>query len=83
VGEPRLVGSAILYEVEAVGEHYQPVDRAAVVAAIRGRTVSEARAILGDYGSVSITPWPNFIDAVPDDARRINLTVLEPQQRSP
>jgi len=83
VGEPRLVGSAILYEVEAVGEHYQPVDRAEVVAAIRGRTVSEARAILGDYGSVSITPWPDFIDAVPDDARRINLTVLEPQQRSP
>lgn len=83
VGEPRLVGGAILYEVEAVGEHYQPVDRAAVVAAIRGRTVSEARAILGDYGSVSITPWPDFIDAVPDDARRINLTVLEPQQRSP
>ncbi|MDQ3553153.1 MAG: baseplate J/gp47 family protein [Chloroflexota bacterium] len=83
VGEPRLVGDAILYEVEAVGEHFQPVDRAAVVAAIRGRTVSEARAILDDYGSVSITPWPDFIDAVPDDARRINLTVLEPQQRSP
>jgi len=83
VGEPRLVGGLILYEVEAVGEHYAPVDTAQLVAAIRGRTVSEARAILEDYGSVSITPWPDFIDTVPDDARRINLTVLEPQQRNP
>lgn len=83
VGEPRLLGGLILYEVEAVGEHYEPVDTAQLVAAIRGRTVSEARAILDDYGSVSITPWPDFIDTVPDDARRINLTVLEPQQRSP
>ncbi|CAN5678542.1 hypothetical protein BH24CHL8_BH24CHL8_10050 [soil metagenome] len=83
VAEPQLVDGSIVYEVEATGEHYQPVDPAAAVAAIQGRTISEARAILEAYGSVSITPWPDFIDTVPDDARRISLTVLEPQQRSP
>ncbi len=83
VAEPQLMDGSIVYEVEATGEHFEPVDQAAAVAAIQGRTVSEARAILQAYGSVSITPWPDFIDTVPDDARRINLTVLEPQQRSP
>ena len=83
VAQPQLVDGSIVYEVQATGEHYEPVDQAAAVAAIRGRTVVEARAILNAYGSVSITPWPDFIDTVPDDARRINLTVLEPQQRSP
>ena len=83
MGEPRIVGGRIVYEVEAAGELYAPVDHSELVAAIRGRTVSEARAILDAYGSVSITPWPDFIDTVPDDARRIDLTVLEPQQRSP
>ncbi|MBA2275448.1 MAG: baseplate J/gp47 family protein [Chloroflexi bacterium] len=83
VGEARLMDGLILYEVEAVGERYEPVDHADLVAAIRGRTLSEARAILAAYGSVTISPWPDFIDTVPDDARRINLTVLEPQRRSP
>lgn len=83
MGEPRIVGGRIVYEVEAAGQLYEPIDHSELVAAIRGRTVSEARAILDSYGSVSITPWPDFIDTVPDDARRIDLTVLEPQQRSP
>jgi hypothetical protein len=83
VGEARLMDGLILYQVEAVAEQYRPVDAADLVASIRGRTVSEARAILAAHGSVSISPWPDFIDTVPDDARRINLTVLEPQRRSP
>jgi hypothetical protein len=82
VGEARVTDGTVVYEATAQGEQYVPVDTAALVAAIRGKNVSEARVILEAHGSVEITPWPDFIDTVPDDARRIDLTLLEPERSS-
>lgn len=82
VGEAQVRSGTIVYEVTAQGEQYVPLDTAALVEAIRGKKVSEARVILETHGSVEITPWPDFIDTVPDDARRIDLTLLEPQRSS-
>ncbi len=82
VGEARVVDGTVVYQATAQGEQYVPVDTAALVAAIRGKNVSEARVILEAHGSVEITPWPDFIDTVPDDARRIDLTLLEPERSS-
>ncbi|MBA2570612.1 MAG: baseplate J/gp47 family protein [Chloroflexi bacterium] len=80
VGEGRVEGRKIVYDVSVEGEQYAPLAAADLVAAVRGKKISEARVILGAYGSVEITPWPDFIDTVPDDARRIDLTLLDPQR---
>lgn len=83
VGDGSVAGDLITYDVSVMGEQYVPPDPVQMVQAIRGRTVSEARGILAAYGSVEITPWPDFIDAVPDDPRRIDLAILEPQRSTP
>ncbi|MBA2489297.1 MAG: baseplate J/gp47 family protein [Chloroflexi bacterium] len=83
VGEGSAAAGVITYDVSVTGERYVPLDPAPMVQAIRGRTISEARGILAAYGSVEITPWPDFIDAVPDDPRRIDLAILEPQRSTP
>lgn len=82
LGGAQVVSGSIVYEVTVRGEQYLPPDTAEMVSAIRGKKLSEARGILEARGTVEIVPWPDFIDTVPDDARRIDLTVLEPQRSS-
>ena len=81
VGEPSVVDGRIVYDASATAEQYTPLEQSALVAAVRGKSIDEARVILGGYGGVEITPWPEFIGTVPDDPRRINLTILDPQRR--
>jgi hypothetical protein len=72
-------GNLIAYEVVAEARQYTPVDAGRLEESIRGKTLSEARSILEPFGTVVLTVWPDFIPTVPDDARRINLTVENPE----
>ncbi len=82
-GTGKVVDGNIVYEATATAQQYATLDQGALVRAIRGKTVDQARVILAAYGTVQITPWPDFIGTVPDDPRRINLTILQAQPRSP
>lgn len=82
VSAGRIEDDRVVYDVSVQGERYRPLDEAALLGEVRGRKVSEARAILERYGSVEIAPWPEFIDTLPDQVGRIRLTVLDPQRRS-
>jgi hypothetical protein len=57
---------------------YQVIDKEAVLAAIAGLPVSEARAILEDLGATTVSVWPDFLGDLPSDRNRIRLDVLEP-----
>jgi hypothetical protein len=70
----------IAFTATVRGEQYEPLDQASLAEAVRGRSVSEARVILEPFGNVEIRPWPDFIGSVPDDPRRINVTILEPRR---
>jgi hypothetical protein len=72
-------GTVIVFEVTTTAQQYDPIDSEALRQQIRGKTVSEARSILALYGAVEVTVWPDFIPTIPDDARRINLTIENPQ----
>jgi hypothetical protein len=72
-------GSNVVYQVVVQARQYTQVDGARLEESIRGKTLSEARSILEPFGKVVLTVWPDFIPTVPDDARRINLTVENPE----
>jgi hypothetical protein len=78
VGAGEVDGRRIRYTIEAQAEQWLPPDTGALVELVRGRTVAEARAALSAFGEVQITIWPDFIDRLPDDERRIELTAAEP-----
>jgi len=79
VSQGTVNGSTIVFEVTATAQQYDPIDPAALSNRIHGKTVSEARSILAEYGSVEVSVWPDFIPTIPDDARRINVTIEDPQ----
>lgn len=74
------LGTTVVYRATAQAHVYREPDRQALLEQIRGMTVSEAQAILGEHGSAEITIWPDVVDRVPDQVARISLTILPPQE---
>lgn len=68
----------IIYSVQASASIYSQPDSGAIVAAVLGKPVPQAKQILAPYGMVEIAVWPDFIDRLPDQAARISLTIVSP-----
>lgn len=71
-------GQTIVYQVTASADVYMQPNEQQVLSAVSGKSVSEARQALAQYGEVNIQMWPAFIDHLPDQAARIRLTVVPP-----
>ncbi len=80
VGRGQVEGDTVRYTLEASAEQWRPLDERALRAQVLGATIEEARQILDDAGAVEITAWPDFVDRIPTDERRVELTVLPPQR---
>ena len=78
----EVVRGRVVFGASADGSAYREPDRDALLAAVRGKTVAEARAIMETYGSADISVWPDFVDRVPDQPSRINLTIIPPTEGS-
>ncbi len=73
-----VTGDTVAYAVSAAARTYRLPDREALLSQVRGKSVSEAEAIMARYGSAQLSVWPEFIDRLPDQISRINLTILSP-----
>jgi hypothetical protein len=73
-----VVGNTIVFNVVANGLGYLAPDPQALVAAVHGKSVADARKALAPYGSADISVWPDFVDHLPDQTARINVTVIAP-----
>lgn len=71
-------GNQVTYEVSPSALSYRPPEHSELITQVRGKTLSEAEAILGRYGMVEIVLWPEFIDRLPDQGARISLTIAPP-----
>jgi hypothetical protein len=74
----EVANGLISYAVDATAQTYTAPDQQSLVNQVRGKTVTEAKDILGAYGAVEIVMWPDFIDRLPDQVSRISLTVTPP-----
>lgn len=74
----QAAGGLITYEVSASALVYSAPDSATLIDEVRGKTVSDAEAILSRYGMVEISMWPEFVDRLPEQNTRISLTIAPP-----
>ena len=73
-----VVGQTIVYNVLASGLGYSDPDPQSILAAVRGKSVADARAALAQFGQADLTVWPDFIDHLPDQTGRISVTIVAP-----
>ncbi len=71
-----VVGSTIEYEVTADALALDQPSPQEIVEAVRGKSIAEARQALAQYGDADVTLWPDFIDRLPEQPARINVTFL-------
>jgi hypothetical protein len=74
---------SIEFPTKVSGQSWAPIDLTQLREQVKGRTVSEAQSILAAYGSADVAVWPDFLPFLPDDARRIELTIPAPEVDSP
>jgi hypothetical protein len=68
-------GELVDFRVTAAGQAIAVMDPNTLREEIKGRSVQDARSILGRYGTVSIATWPGFVSSIPTLDARLDLTV--------
>ncbi len=77
-GEGSAEGQRIRFSGNASAETYPLIDADEVLAQVAGLPIFEAQAILDEFGTATVSVWPDFVGDLPDDRQRITLDVTEP-----
>ncbi|HEY6058863.1 MAG TPA: hypothetical protein VIV06_12590 [Candidatus Limnocylindrales bacterium] len=75
LGEPSVSGQAVAFPVTARASEIRRLDAVALREAIKGRSLSEARLILEQYGDARIVPWPDWVTTIPSLDFRLDVHV--------
>ncbi len=82
-GDPTVTGGEVSFPVTARAQRVAILDPAELLAAIKGRTVDEGRSILGQFGDVVITPWPEWVTTIPGIESRVTIEIVGQSDGSP
>jgi hypothetical protein len=77
-GEGIAEGQGIQFEARGNAAMYPLVDADRLIERVAGLPVSEAQAILEEFGIASVNVWPGFLENLPADGDRIEFAVTEP-----
>lgn len=76
--EPAVIsGDQISFPASATATQVAILDPDALKAQVVGRPIEEARSILEAYGTVQLTPWPDWVSTIPTLDGRVQLTIDE------
>jgi len=78
IGTPTVIGDTVTFPVTMHGTEIATVDKATLLAAIRGLDLPAARSKLQPYGDVDIRVWPDWVTSIPTNADRVSLTIGNP-----
>jgi hypothetical protein len=71
-------GETVAFQASPSARVFAQPDEPALLAGVKGKSLSDARQILAAYGMVDIAIWPEFVDRLPDQTARISLVTVTP-----
>ncbi len=75
VGTPLVTGATITFPVIAKANATRQLDAAALRQRIHGLGLPQARTVLGEFGTVTISVWPNWVTTIPSNDDRLSFTI--------
>ena len=78
LGEPIIIGTSITFPVTVRATETRIIDGTALRDRIRGLGLPQARTVLGAYGQVTISVWPDWVTTIPANDSRVSLEIDEP-----
>lgn len=78
LGVPIVIGSTITFPVTVRATETRIVDATALRERIRGLGLPQARTVLGAYGQVTISVWPDWVTTIPANDSRVSFEIDGP-----
>jgi hypothetical protein len=76
---PALIdGGRITFPVTVTAQQVLVLDPAEIEAAIIGKSLADARAILATYGAADLQVWPDWVGTIPTFDSRVEVVAAEP-----
>jgi hypothetical protein len=75
-GEATVTNGQVAFPVSASASRVRILDPAELLQLVKGKSFDEAEAALAPFGDVEITPWPDWVSAVPTMDSRVNLVIV-------
>ncbi|HEX5015456.1 MAG TPA: baseplate J/gp47 family protein [Candidatus Limnocylindrales bacterium] len=75
-GDPTVTNGQVSFPVTASASRVKILDRAALIALVKGMRLEEARKALSAFGQVDIRTWPDWVSSIPDIDSRVSLEVV-------
>ena len=78
LGVPIIIGSTITFPVTVRATETRIIDATALRERIRGLGLPQARTVLGAYGQVTISVWPDWVTTIPANDSRVSFEIDGP-----
>ena len=78
LGVPIIIGSTITFPVTVKATETRIVDATELRERIRGLGLPQARTVLGAYGQVTISVWPDWVTTIPANDSRVSFEIDTP-----
>lgn len=75
VGKGTVAGGKVTFPATATAMVVRRIDPAAVRAAVRGRSLADARAALEAFGDATVVAWPDWVSSIPSDDSRVAIDI--------
>jgi hypothetical protein len=74
-GDPTVANGEVSFPVTARAAKVRLLDSSDLLARVKGQTTERARAVLGEFGEVEISTWPDWVSAIPTNDARITIEI--------
>ncbi len=75
-GDPTVTNGEVTFPVTAKAARVRILDRAELLGLIKGQSIDQARTLLGEFGDVTVTPWPDWVTTIPGIDSRVTLEIV-------
>jgi hypothetical protein len=80
VDEPIVSGQTVSFTATATGKEVAVLDPDELRTMILGKPLDDARDLLGRYGEVELTAWPDWVGSIPTIADRVEVRIEQDVQ---
>lgn len=74
-GDPTVSNGEVTFPVSAKAARVRILDRAELLALVKGQPLDKARTLLAEFGDAVVTPWPDWVSAIPTMDSRVTIEI--------
>jgi hypothetical protein len=75
VGTATVSGQTVSFPATVSAQQVAVLDAAALRTSVLGRPLADARAILAQFGDVTVTAWPDWVGSIPTVESRVTVSI--------